>query len=124
MRYLPILLILLVFFAGCSKETTMKFCEGVTPEGNGVNCGSKFSTGELTALFSSEQPFGTETLSIHIRDARKEKQNTEEKRSLTVNPAEKRATANLSFYNPGNYRVDIQKNGETISSGTVEIILQ
>jgi hypothetical protein len=124
MRYLPIILSLFVFLAGCSKETDIKFCEGVTPEGKGVNCGKKFSTGELTALFSSEQPFGTETLTLQVIDEKREMQNSVEKRSLTVDPGAKQATTNLSFYNPGTYRVDVQKNEETISSGSVEIVLQ
>jgi len=53
--------------SGCSKKEGLLFCEGVTPEGEGVNCGKVFTTGDLTAVIKTKEPFGNDSLTVIVK---------------------------------------------------------
>jgi hypothetical protein len=106
----------------CSKSKTIEFCEGVSPDGKGVNCGSKFEDGELTAVVNGEEPFGVKTITVQIFEVKKNKTEKIETLSLEVKPDKDTAMVNLSFYSGGRYMVTAQKNDARIGSGEVEIV--
>lgn len=50
--------VIMLFAAGCAKRKDIEFCEGVSPKGDGVHCGSVFHDGDLAALVRAGEPFG------------------------------------------------------------------
>ncbi len=119
-----ILYVILIFsvMSGCSKAKKIQFCEGMSPEGEGVNCGTMFETGELTAIINSDKPFETERLSVEIEEVIKQRTEQREKLSVEVNPEEQKASTNLSFYNGGKYRVTASIEETAIAEGDIEIV--
>jgi len=122
MKWIPFFLILMSVITACSKSKTIEFCEGVSPDGKGVNCGSKFEDGELTAVVNGEEPFGVKTITVQIFEVKKNKTEKIETLSLEVKPDKDTAMVNLSFYSGGRYMVTAQKNDARIGSGEVEIV--
>ncbi len=122
MKWILCLIILLPVMAGCSKSKTIEFCEGVSPEGKGVNCGAKFEDGELNAVIIGEEPFGVKTITVQVFEVKKNKNEKIETISVDVRPDSDRAMVTLSFYSGGRYLVTAQKNEAPIGSGEVEIV--
>ncbi len=117
--FFPLCLSLLL---GCSKAGTIQFCEGVTPNGEGVNCGKKFESGDITALITGKEPFGTAQITLQVTQKREKKSEIVETISVNVNPETQTATANLSFYAAGTYSVLASNKYTGIGSGEVEIV--
>ena len=111
-----------LIFGGCLKSNKIQLCEGVTPEGDGVNCGKKFEDGELTAVITSEDPFGVKTISVHVYEIKEQKTDKIETIQVDVNPDKQTATVNLSFYTGGRYSVRAMKNDVIIGEKEVEIV--
>lgn len=123
MRKLIIYLFISLFLAGCKGDRNISFCEGVTPEGKGVNCGIKFSTGELTALITSKDPFETEKLYVSILAVKKQRTDKVETITVDVKPEDERATVNLSLYNEGKFQIKVTgKENKVIGEGDIEIV--
>jgi len=122
MKYLQVLLFLTIMFSGCKKAPDILFCEGVTPDGTGNSCGTTFTTGDLTALYTSNEPFGVEKLTIVIYEKLGNSNKEMEQIELKVIPEDSRATTMLSFYNEGAYHVAITKNSSTIAEADLKII--
>jgi len=116
------MLMMLLVMAACSKLKTIEFCEGVSPEGKGVNCGAKFEDGELNAVIISEEPFGVKNITVQVFEVKKNKNEKIETLSVDVKPDSDRAMVNLSFYSGGRFLVTAQKNDIRIGSGEVEIV--
>ena len=109
--------------AGCKKKGTVSFCEGVDKEGKGVNCGTVFSTGDMTAVFNSRSAFGTDALEMkifNVNDSSRKPVSTEE---VKVNPDDSEGNADLEMYDEGVFRVELRKHGgDVVSEGQVEIV--
>jgi len=108
--------------AGCSKTKNIVFCEGVSPEGKGVNCGTKFEDGELTAVINSDEPFGAKSITVQVFEVKDKKTQKIETLSVEVKPDKDTAMVNLSFYSGGRYIVTAQKNETRLGNGEVEIV--
>ncbi|MCP4134260.1 MAG: hypothetical protein GY754_25020 [bacterium] len=139
-------IIIFLFFVGCSSSDNIFFCEGVSPEGEGVNCGKKFEAGELTAIIKGEAPFGVKKIDVRITELKKglaaavaqeEKEAADEsdgkkkkppkafegeKISVDVDPEKSDASANLPLYTGGLYRVEAVNGDKKLAKGTIEII--
>ena len=112
-----------LFFAACSKKGTVSFCEGVDADGKGVNCGSVFTTGDLTAVFDAKNSFATDTLEIKIYNTKDGSRKPFLSSTAAVNPDDSKGKADLELYDEGTFRVVVQKHdGETVSEGQIEII--
>ncbi len=122
MKWIPCLLMLLSVMSACSKSKTIEFCEGVSPEGKGINCGAKFEDGELNAVITGEEPFGVKAITVQVFEVKRNKNEKIETLSVDVKPDSDRAMVNLSFYSGGRYLVTAQKNETRIGSGEVEIV--
>lgn len=105
----------------CSKQDTVQFCEGVDVEGKGVNCGKKFTTGDLTGVINRKKPFETELLEMKIYRVEKNTKIAEKTVHLKVERDGKNANSPLAFYNSGNYVVELMKDNDKIAEGTIEI---
>jgi hypothetical protein len=106
----------------CSKDNTIQFCEGVDNDGNGVRCGKKFTTGELTGVIHSLKPFEAESLTLKIIHIEKNSKIVDKTINLKVERDKNRANATLPFYNSGSYRVELFREDNLIAEGSVEII--
>lgn len=118
-----ILLIAIAAFVlnGCSKGKEVQFCEGVSTDGKGINCGIKFESGELTCVIKSKKPFGTNTIEVQVFDNGKKKERIETV-AVQVKPDSTIANATLSFYKGGKFSVAAINNKEKIGEAEIEIV--
>lgn len=113
--------VILYLVTGCSKSKEIQFCEGVSPAGEGVNCGTKFEDGELTAVINSEEPFGVKTITVQVLEVRGGKAEKIETLSVDVKPDKQTASVNLSLYSGGIYLVRAYKKDTRIGSAQITI---
>jgi hypothetical protein len=117
------LLIILMPFVSCKKEEHISFCEGISPAGEKMKCGTKFTTGDLTAVVEADKPFETDSLKVTVHEIKKFKEEPAYSFPVTVKPEEQNARFTMSFYNEGKYRVLISDKDENmIAEGTITII--
>jgi hypothetical protein len=123
MKRAIILIIMISVLAGCKAAKTVEFCEGVSPEGEGLNCGGKFSTGEITVLIKPGSSFEVPQVNIDIYSNGDYKAEKVDSVSLKVNPEDTSARSNLHFYNEGDFLVEVTTpQGKKIAEGNVSII--
>ncbi|MCU0847749.1 MAG: hypothetical protein MUD12_07660 [Spirochaetes bacterium] len=118
----PALIAAACLTAGCGSGKSILFCEGVSPEGEGINCGTRFETGDLTALIKPKKPFGVKSIEIRIQDSKSKKDSFIEKITAGVKPEDERAVVNLSFYREGKFRVMAVEKDEVLAEGDIEIV--
>jgi len=106
---------------GCSKNDTIQFCEGVDMDGKGVNCGKKFTTGDLTGVIKQSKPFETEMLEVKVIRIEKNSKILEKTVHLTVERDKTIASTPLSFYNSGKYVVELYRDKDKIAEGAIEV---
>src|SRR5512136_2648386 len=95
MKNVLLLCVILSLMAGCSKSKEIQFCEGVSPKGEGVNCGTKFEDGELTAVINSEEPFGVKTITVQVYEVKDKKTEKIDTLTVDVKPDKQTASVNL-----------------------------
>jgi hypothetical protein len=121
-KYICAIIIMLSFPAGCKESPNILFCEGVSKEEKGVNCGTTFTLGDLTAVITIKEPFDTDRLAINITEKKKYKDAAVNNMSVEANPEKNTAAVNLSFYNEGIYRIKVTgKEDKIIAEGEVTI---
>ena len=115
--------IILCVMLSCKKRSPVVFCEGVTTDGKGISCGTKFSTGDLTAVIQVDDRFETENLKIVV--SRKTSYKNESVSVLNHKVASEKNIANvpLSLYIEGDYVVEaFGKDDRTLGSGNITIV--
>jgi hypothetical protein len=120
-NFFPLLMMTALSVFACSRGTDLQFCEGISTEGEGVNCGTEFESGELTAVIKSEKPFGQERVDIEVYEIG---QNTKEKIDTIhadVKAADSSVNVTLPFYNEGKFLVKVLSKNEVISKGEIKI---
>jgi hypothetical protein len=118
----PLVAVLFLMTAACSKKGDMSFCEGVDTDGKGINCGKVFSTGDLTAVFEVKDNFGTDTLTLKVFNEADGDRKPEQTVSVKVKSDENKGRAELEMYDEGQFNVVIEKKGEPVAEGKIEII--
>ncbi len=121
---LLIMPLVLALITGCSKKKEILFCEGVTPEGEGVKCGSTFSTGDLSLLYKRERNFEAEGLTVQIYELKEERREKVESISVPVKPDAKSMTALLSLYNAGTYEIQVKSADAVLAIEKLVIVDQ
>jgi len=107
----------------CKPAQTVTFCEGVTPEGKGSECGARFTTGEVTMLVSLKQRFEVNTLAVKIHERAETKDRLVDSFTFSVDPEKQSATTNLSFFNEGRYRVTVTgKESAVLGESEIEVV--
>jgi hypothetical protein len=107
---------------GCSKDNTIKFCEGVDNDGNGVRCGKKFTTGDITGVINFTKPFEVDNLIIKITHIEKNSKIVEKTIKLKVESDKNKANTTLPLYNGGNYKVEVFNQDNLLAEGEIEAI--
>lgn len=120
-KKLFIIPLLFLALTGCSKKDAIQFCEGVDVEGKGVNCGKKFSTGDLTGVIRQSKPFETEMIDVKIVRIEKSSKIVEKTVHVKVERDKNTASTPLSFYNGGNYVVEIYRENDKIGESSIEV---
>lgn len=124
--YIPfvvVMCILLGMVLSCKKSSPVSFCEGVNTEGKGVNCGTKFSTGDLTAVIQVPERFETENLKIVVSQKTRYKNEQVSVLNQKVDYDKNTATVPLSFYIEGDYVVEaFGKDDRTLGAGNITIV--
>ena len=119
--YLCMLLLLAV--PGCKKNGNISFCEGVTPKGEKAKCGTTFTTGDLSAVITVNEPLGVKKVNLSIFEITKYKAEPYKSFSSPVDADKNSAVIKLSMYNEGTYRVKVAgKEKKTIAEGEIKII--
>ncbi len=121
MKKLLVAGLILSLVAGCSKSKAVQFCEGVSPGGDGVNCGTKFEDGELTAVINSEEPFGVKSITVQVFEKKDSKTEKIDTLTVDVKPDRQTAAVNLAFYAGGTYIVRASKKDTAIGSAEIMI---
>jgi hypothetical protein len=124
MKKVNLCFFLIVFvLLGCKSERGISFCEGVSPDGEKINCGKKFTTGDLTAIVENDKSFETDKIDITILEIKKYRNEKVQSISVAVKPEEIIARINLSFYSEGQYRVQaFDKENKIIAEAEIVII--
>jgi hypothetical protein len=123
MKKLLVLVLFLSLIIGCKAKKTIEFCEGVSTENKGVNCGEQFSTGELTAVISIESPFNINKIAVNTFKKTKYKLEKIGSQVVDVKPDEKSARTNFYFYDEGEFTLEvIGQDNKKIAEGSVKII--
>ncbi len=123
MKRLLIWLLFLSLLFGCKAKKTVEFCEGVSTENMGVNCGEQFSTGELTAVISVESPFNINKLTVNTFKKAKYKMEKIGSQIVEVKPDEMTARTNFYFYDEGEFTFEvIGQDNKKIAEGSVKIV--
>lgn len=126
--YLSLPLYLLIFliigmFISCKKDGPVSFCEGIDTQGKGINCGTKFSTGDLTGVITVPERFETENLRIVVSRKTRYKNEKVTDFSQKVTSDHSTATVPLSFYIEGDYVVDVfGKDDRILGSGNITVV--
>ncbi len=127
-RLVKILVLFIILHTGCKESKNLLFCEGVDKDGREINCGTKFETGDLTAVIKSKTPFETEKITVSVSELENfgkpgtPREVSVDKLTLNVKPEESRAVTNLSFYREGHYRVRGSKGKDVFADGDIEIV--
>lgn len=121
MKKIIILSIICFVMTGCSKKEKFTFCEGVDIKGKGVNCGKKFTTGDLTGVITDNKPFETDMLDITVKRVEKNSKTAEKTVHLKVDRTKNTASTPLSFYNSGRYVVEVFKDKDKLAESSIEI---
>lgn len=113
----------LVMPLSCKQASPVAFCEGIDTQGKGINCGTKFSTGDLTGVITVHERFETESLRVAV--SRKTMYKNEKVSEFTQKVASDNsmATVPLSFYIEGDYVVDVfGKDDRILGSGNITVV--
>jgi len=122
MRWLiPVVLLIALAASACSKNTNMQFCEGISLEGDGMNCGTEFESGELTAIIKSEEPFGQEKVDIEIYAAGGNAKEKIDTLHAQVKSTDKTVSITLPLYTEGKYHVRAVAREKAIAEGDITI---
>ncbi len=122
-RFCKLLLyIAVVSMITCGKEAPLKFCEGVDKDGKPVNCGSEFTTGDMTLYVTADEPFGSNTATVIVYEKKKYSQPEYTRFESSVNPDLASAAIPFSLYVEGTYIVAVQVKDKEIARGTVTIV--
>lgn len=122
MKKLILAAIPVLFLIGCNKKPNISFCEGVSPDGKGIECGIKFETGDLTAMIKADKAFATNKIDLVITEINEKKAEKIETVTIDVPADDVNANANLSFYKGGKFKVSAMNGSEKIGEGDIEII--
>ena len=68
-----IVVFILLLFSSCSKSKKIIFCEGVDAKGTGVKCGTKFASGDLTAIIKGDGNFESSKIIVQVFEAKTKK---------------------------------------------------
>ena len=118
-----IIVLMITMFSGCKQEKSIRFCEGVDSSGESINCGGKFSTGELSLIIESKQSFGTGKIHLNIYETGKTKKVMIESLAVDVKSGENSASTRFYFYEEGVYTVEaLNENNEKIGEGIIEVL--
>jgi hypothetical protein len=127
-KHIAIILFFIIINTGCKESKNLLFCEGVDKDGNEINCGTRFETGELTAVIKSSSSFETEKISVSVFELENFgkpgtlREVVVDKLSLDVKPEDSKVVTNLSFYREGHYRVKGSKGKDVFADGDIEIV--
>jgi hypothetical protein len=119
---LSLISVLLIFVSSCSSNKTTSFCEGVTPKGKGVNCGIKFSSGDVTALIKPKSKIETNSVTIKVFTKSSSSVKYLFSDTIKVDKEKNYIIHNIRFLNPGKYKIVTISGKKEISQGTIEIV--
>lgn len=107
--------------SSCAKKKNIDFCEGASTAGIGINCGTVFAYGDLTAIIKSKEPFGADSISIKIQIQEGGKFIPVETISVNIKPDETKAIINIPLYKKGIYEITAHRGDKVYAKENIEI---
>jgi|GEM_PF-444871 len=114
--------VLLIFIYSCGNKQTTQFCEGVSPKGKGVNCGTTFSTGDVTALIKPSAKIKNDSVSIKVFNKTESTKKFLFSNSVKTAKDKDYIIHNIRFLNPGTYEIVTIDGKQEISVGSINIV--
>jgi hypothetical protein len=115
--------ILLGLLLSCKQAGPVAFCEGIDTQGKGINCGTKFSTGDLTGVITVQERFETESIRVAVSRKTRYKNDRVSDFTQKVTSEYSTATVPLSFYIEGDYVVEVfGKDDRLLGSGNITVV--
>jgi hypothetical protein len=105
----------------CKAKKEIQFCEGASTDGKGVKCGTVFEYGDLSALITAREEFGTETITVQAHIIKGSVKDTVLSLSVKVKPDSKNIIVNLPLYKKGKYEITALSGEKVYAKGEVEI---
>jgi len=115
------LILVTISFLSCRKEPDIMFCEGLTTAGKGKDCGTVFTTGDLTAVIKRAKGFGSNSVTVNVYQKRNNLKTKIETVNIEVKNTDTQTNTNLSFYNEGVYQVEARANDLVIAEADITI---
>ena len=114
MKKYILFLLLIVILGGCAKTDAIQFCEGVTPKGKLIKCGSVFSAGDVTVHIKNNKNFGNNSITIELKKLKNKKEKKMKSITHTVKSTDSTTYFNLPLYNSGVYKLIVLNGNEKI----------
>ena len=123
LKFKLILSVILVstFLVSCKKDPGILFCEGLTTDGKGTNCGTVFTIGDLTTVIKRARGFGSNSITVDVYERRNNLNQKIESINIDVKNTDTQASTNLSFYNTGVFQIEVKANDEIIAQHSITI---
>jgi hypothetical protein len=118
-----ILFIILVsmFLFSCKRDPNILFCEGLTTDGKGKNCGTVFTSGDLTAIIKRANGFGSNSVTVNVYEKRNHLKLRVDSVNIEVGNTDTVTNTNLSFYNTGVFEVEATVNDAVFAKYNITI---
>ena len=116
-----LMLISLISFLSCKKEPDILFCEGLTTAGKGKDCGTVFTTGDLTSIIKRTKGFGSNSVTVDVYQKRNNLKTKIETINIEVRNTDTQTNTNLSFYNEGVYQIEVKANNTVFAEANITI---
>lgn len=120
-KIIILILILAVCFLGCKKKSDVSFCEGLSPKGEPVKCGKKFTTGKLFCLVKKSKLGDVTSFKVTVYQQSGSKKIPVDHQIIEVKEEDKFLKVPLILLAEGKYIVevktmeDVLKFEETVS---------
>ncbi|MFW5862189.1 MAG: hypothetical protein ACOCWZ_08050 [Spirochaetota bacterium] len=123
LQAVTVLVIITVMFAtGCKSEKPLQFCEGVTSDGKPAQCGSTFTTGDLTGVLTLKEAPGAEAVTIDILEKKDFSSQPYNSYTHKIDPDNIKITFPISLYREGTFIVEILQGKSKLAEGELKIV--
>jgi hypothetical protein len=110
-------------FSACDNKGIISFCEDINKEGDAINCGNKFTNGDVNFVINAKKIFGQKEIKIKIYNKNVSLVKPEIIETRKVDPNQKKLNTTVKIVNEGSYRVEINANeSEVLAEGELEVI--
>jgi len=122
MKKIVIFLFAIFIVTACKNGGKVSFCTGLDKKGKGIDCGNKFTTGDLTVMIETKDVVDEKNLEIKIYNSETGLLKEQRKKNIEIEPGKKKYNTELSFYDEGKYSVKVfTKDKKPVAIGELRV---